>query len=194
MFSQPSFELNPIESLPRNISLVDGLSLQLRELRNDDRRRLEIFFSLCSAGAIYYRFLSPFHSFSDGLLNHLTSVDGSRHTALVLIQEEGDEEMIVAEGRYVAFEERPSVADIAFLVIDNLQRRGIATLLIRELKKIACSNGISHFSADILADNRPMLSLLRKVGNHRPGTVTSGVIHYEIPISCSNLHTLSDAA
>jgi ribosomal protein S18 acetylase RimI-like enzyme len=72
-------------------------------------------------------------------------------------------------------------------------RRGIATLLIRELAELACSNGVTHFSADVLADNRAMLSLLRKTGQPLSTTVNHGVIHYELPVAARE-NSLSEAA
>ncbi|HJZ67560.1 MAG TPA: GNAT family N-acetyltransferase [Blastocatellia bacterium] len=174
-----------LRRFPRDIRLRDGSKLRMRQLCFDDREPLAAFFARCSPEAIRYRFLSPMTSISDSLLDYLADIDGSRHVALILTQREADEEMIVAEGRYVVFDERPAVADIAFLVADEMRRRGIATLLIDELISIACGNGVTHFSVDVLADNRAMLSLLRKTGLARSGTISSGVIHFETPILCS---------
>ena len=75
------------------------------------------------------------------MLDYLTDCDGSRHVGLGVTQQEGNEELIIAEGRYVILAERPAMAEIALLVADQMRRRGIATLLIRELIEIACRNG-----------------------------------------------------
>jgi len=176
---------SPLGRFPRNIRLRDSSNLRLRQLYSGDRELLRTFFARCSPEAIRYRFLSSMTSISDSLLDHLTDIDGSQHAALIVTQREADEEMIVAEGRYVIFDERPAVADVAFLVADEMRRLGIATLLIDELITIACDNGVTHFSVDVLADNTAMLSLLRKTGLAQSGTISSGVIHFETPIPCS---------
>lgn len=173
----------PLRLFPRDIRLRDGRQLRLRLLGSGDRELLRAFFARCSAEAIRYRFLSPMNSIPHTLVDYLADSDGSRHVALILTQREAGEEMIVAEGRYVVFNERPVIADIAFLVADEFRRRGIATLLIDELIPIACRNGVTHLSADVLADNNAMISLLRRTGLALSGKISSGVIHFEMPIT-----------
>jgi len=184
----------PPARFPRDIRLRDGSELRLRELRPGDRERLKAFFARCSPEAIRYRFMSSIHSLSDGLLNYLVDIDGIRHKALVLTRGEGDGETILAEGRYAALKERPSVVDVAFLVADDMRRRGIATLLLHELTELARRNGATHFSADVLADNWGMLSLLRKKGPSPSGKISSGVIHFEIPITHDEARPMPDVA
>lgn len=189
----PNYVARHTARFPREIRLRDGSKLWLHQLHSGDREKLKAFFARCSPEAIRYRFMSSIKAVSDSLLDYLADPDGSRHVALIAAQGEGDDERIVAEGRYVIFKEQPDAADIALLVVDEMQRRGIATLLIRELAKLACSNGVTHFSADVLADNRAMLSLLRKTGHPLSTTVSHGVIHYELPIAVRE-NRLSEAA
>jgi GNAT superfamily N-acetyltransferase len=119
---------------------------------------------------------------SEALLRYFSEADGSRHVALILTRQQADEENIVAEGRYVTLPDRADTADIAFLVVDEMQRRGIATLLIQKLMEIAARNSIARFSADVLADNWAMVSLIRKTARSVSATVSSGVIHFDIPV------------
>jgi len=179
--------------LPREIRLLDGSKLQLRRLDSRDREGLKAFFARCSREAIRYRFMSSIKGLSDSLLDYLANPDGSRHVALIAAQGEGGDERIVAEGRYVIFKQEPDAADISLLVMDEMQRRNIATQLIRELAKIACSNGLTCFKADVLADNRAMLSLLRKTGHPLSTTISQGVLHYELSIAVLE-NALSEAA
>jgi GNAT superfamily N-acetyltransferase len=179
---------------PRDIRLRDGSELRLRELRSGDRELLKAFFDSCSPKAIYYRFLSPIRSLSDELLDTLTDADGSRHAALIMTWGERGDEMIVAEARYIVLKEQPEAADVAFLVADDMRRRGIATILMQELMEIASRNGVTCFSADILAENWAMLSLLRKTGLSGSGRINHGVIHFEIPIPCGEAHAMPEVA
>ena len=183
---QLEYDLGPrqLVRFPRDIRLRDGSKVRLHELRSRDRERLKGFFAGCSPEAIRYRFLSSIKGPSDSLLDYLADADGSHHFALIATHGQGDEEKIVAEGRYVTFKDRPYSAEIALLVLGEMQRRGIATLLIRELMEIGCSRGVTRFSADVLADNRAILSLLRKMGHPLSATVSQGVIHLEFPIAC----------
>ena len=168
--------------IDKQIRLRDGSTLWLRELHRGNREKLQAFFSRCSPEAIRYRFMSSIRVLSGSLLDYLADPDGSRHVALIVTQQDGENERIVAEGRYVALKEQPDAADIALLVADDMQRRGIATQLIRELNEIAWSHGVTHFRADVLADNRAMVSLLRKFYRPVSTTVNFGVIHYELAI------------
>lgn len=178
----------------REIILPDGLQLRLRELRPDDRARLQRFLTRCSAESIRTRFFRPINEFPDALLDQLMTTDGRRHLALIVTQGEGENEEIVAEGRAVSDQERPQVADVAFLVQDELQRRGIATRLLRELTALACRSGFTHFSADVLADNRAMIALIRKTGRRLSSTISYGVIHFEIPLTCGDAAALPRVA
>jgi GNAT superfamily N-acetyltransferase len=119
---------------------------------------------------------------SDSLLSRLTEADGERHVGLIVTQGHADDERIVGEGRYVVFNEQNDAAEIALLVADDLQRRGIATILIHYLTEIACRKGVTRFIASVLANNQAMLSLLGKTGQRLSGAVSSGVLHFEIPV------------
>ena len=177
----------------KEIRLRDSSKLRLRDLHRGNREKLKAFFSACSPEAIRSRFMSSIKVLSDSLLDYLANPDGSRHVALILAQQEGEDERIVAEGRYVVLKEQPDVANIAVLVVDDMHRRGIATLLIHELTEIALSNGVTRFSADVLADNRAMISLLRKTYRPVSTTINYGVIHYELSIA-GRENRLSEAA
>jgi RimJ/RimL family protein N-acetyltransferase len=178
----------------REFILPDGLKLRLRELRPDDRARLQRFLARCSAESIRTRFFRPINEFPDALLDQLLTVEGQRRLALIVTRGEGDNEEIVAEGRAVVSQKRPQIADVAFLVQDELQRRGIATRLLRELTTLACRRGLTHFSADVLADNRAMLALIRKTGRRLASTISYGVIHFEIPLTCGDAAALPRVA
>src|SRR5262249_36133922 len=90
-------------------------------------------------GAIRFRFMCSIKVPSDSLLNYLAEADGTRHVALIVTQQLGNGERIVGEGRYAVFSERRGAADIALLVLDELQHRRIGALLISRLMQIACS-------------------------------------------------------
>jgi GNAT superfamily N-acetyltransferase len=176
------------------IRLRNPSTLRLRNLRIDDRERLRAFFASCSEEAIRFRFMSSIKAPSDSLLDYLSDVDGYQHVALIVTREFAACETIVAEGRYVMLREQPNSADIAFIVLDEMQRRGIGTLLLQQLSEIASRNGVGYFSADVLADNLPMLSLIRKTTIPSSRIVGSGVIHFEIPVNTLKLHPLPAAA
>jgi len=178
---------NPEESFSRDILLRDGSMLRLRALRAEDREGLNALFTRCSPETIRYRFLNLIKELSDSLLDQLTAVDGYRHVALVVTQGEGAAERIVAVGRYHALNDRPETAEVSLLVEDAMQKRGIGTILLDVLAEIARNHQLISFRADVLADNRVMLSVFRKAGYGVAASVSYGVTHIEFPIARSEM-------
>ena len=170
-------------SFHREIRLPGGLSLQLRYLQRRDGVRLKEFLARCSVESIRSRFMSSTNPPPDSLFSYYAEADGSRHVALIVTEALGTDERVVAEGGFVVFNERPQAADVALLVADEFQRRGIGRVLILQLMEIACRKGVTLFSADVLPDNRAMLSLLRSTGQHLSATFGYGSIHFEISIT-----------
>jgi acetyl coenzyme A synthetase (ADP forming)-like protein len=171
------------ENLSRDVLLRDGALLRMRALLQTDREGLIALFNRCSPESRRYRFLRMITSLPDSLIDVLVNADGVRHTALVVTQGAGDDEKIVAVGRYFVLDDRPNVAEVSFLVEDALQRRGIGTILLDALAEIARAQGVTRFSADVLADNRLMLSVFRKAGYALTSNISYGVTHLEFPIS-----------
>src|SRR4026208_2090158 len=146
----------------RDVILRDGAVLRMRALRQSDREGLVALFNRCSPLTIRYRFLRLITSLPESLLDQLVTVDWARHVALVVVHGEEPDEQIVAVGRYFALDDRPKVAEVSFLVEAAMQRRGIGTVLLDCLAEIARRHEITRFAADVLADNRTMLSVFRK--------------------------------
>ena len=77
-------------------------------------------------------------------------------------------------------------ADTAFMVDEAHQGKGIATLLLEHLAAIATSNGIERFTAEVLAENRAMLSVFARAGWPLQRTYESGVIEVDFPIASTH--------
>ncbi len=176
-----------METTPLDIMLRDGSVLHMRPLIPEDREALLGLFNRCSPETRRYRFLRMIASLPDDMLDRLVIVDGRRHVALAVWFGEGDESRIVAVGRYHALSGSSTVAEVSFLVEDAMQRRGIGTVLLDTLAEIGRENGITRFSADVLADNRAMLSVFRKAGYAITSGIGYGVTHLEFPILRSEI-------
>lgn len=172
---------------PMDVLLRDGSVLRMRPLQTDDRQALLALFNRCSAESKRFRFLRMITSLPDSMLDQLVAVDGRQHVALVVVHGRDDQEQIVAVGRYHVIPERREVAEVSFLVEDSMQRKGIGTVLLDTLAEIARENGIDYFSADVLADNRLMLSVFRKAGYAITSGISYGVTHLEFPVSRSEV-------
>jgi GNAT superfamily N-acetyltransferase len=108
----------------------------------------------------YYRFFSPRRSLSEQEIDHFLHVDHVDRVALVAIH--GPE--IVAVARYDRDTANPGAAEVAFIVIDDFQRQGIAPRLLRHLATVARGNGMTHLVATVLPDNQPMLKVFAETG------------------------------
>jgi ribosomal protein S18 acetylase RimI-like enzyme len=142
--------------------LRDGRACEIRALRPDDEAAMQAAVSRSSPQSLYRRFMGAKHSFSDKERAFFLKVDFVNHVALVAVVTEGDRASIVGGGRYVVG--KPGTAEIAFAVIDGYQGQGIGAILLRHLAAIACQAGLKEFTAEVLADNTPMLKVFRKSG------------------------------
>lgn len=176
-----------MQNYPMDVLLRDGSVLRMRPLQPGDRDALIRLFNRCSPETKRFRFLRMITSLPDSMLDQLVAVDGRDNVALVVLQGKDEGEEIVAVGRYHQMPDRHEVAEVSFLVEDAMQRRGIGTVLLDTLAEIGRENGIHYFSADVLADNRTMLSVFRKAGYAITSGISYGVTHLEFPISRSEV-------
>jgi RimJ/RimL family protein N-acetyltransferase len=90
------------------------------------------------------------------------NVDFVNHVALVALIDEEGRSVIAGGGRYIAVQ--PGQAEVAFVVVDEYQGRGIGGALMRHLTSIACAAGLRTFIAEALSENTPMLRLFKTSG------------------------------
>jgi GNAT superfamily N-acetyltransferase len=141
------------------IVLDYGTQVVIRSICPADAGALLRFHATLSSTSIQQRYFYPHTDLGSDEVAHLTQVDGVDRVALVV---EKDEELI-AVGRYERLTE-PRAAEVAFVVADAYQHHGLATMLFSHLVKAARSVGITRFVAEVLAANRPMLSVFREAG------------------------------
>jgi RimJ/RimL family protein N-acetyltransferase len=134
--------------------------LVIRPIRPSDKAGLSAGLTSLSELSRHRRFLSPKVRFTSAELRYLTELDGHDHAALVAHLVDGTG---VGVARYVRMPGEPRSADVAIVVADAMQRRGLGSLMADELAAIAAENGIHRFSADILSDNVPAQRLLARL-------------------------------
>ena len=155
--------------------------MHLRPITPDDRDRLAQAFTLLSPRSRYLRFHHPLSQLSDEHLRYLTEVDGRDHAALVAEDADRPEHPGIAVARYIRIDDEPEVAEAAITVIDEYQGRGVGTLMLRHLARVAGRNGVHHLRNYVLADNRPMLDALDAVGGQRHDE-GGGVYRIDVPL------------
>jgi GNAT superfamily N-acetyltransferase len=128
----------------------------------DETMEREFFYSL-SDESVYYRFFNRIKSLPHEKLQPLVNIDYRDEMAIVALKGEPGMEYMVGIGRFMVSSET-NIAEAAFLVHDDWQRRGIGTFLLRKLIGIALEMGIKGFSAEVLAENKKMMYVFHKSG------------------------------
>jgi len=162
-----------------DILLRDGSSLHLRPIKPDDVNALLEFHKRLSPRSVYFRFFSPLPELSEERARELTSVD--YHDTFALIGELGGR--LVGVARYYRAEKAPDRAEVAFLIEDALQGRGIATRMLERLAEIAREKGITTFDAYVLGDNRKMMDVFMHTGFAVERRLDGGVFQVAFPIT-----------
>jgi acyl-CoA synthetase (NDP forming)/GNAT superfamily N-acetyltransferase len=154
-----------------DVVLSDGGTVHVRPIRSDDDARLESLHSRLSAETVYLRFFSPMPRLSPELVQRFVNVDYEDRMALVAVL--GDELISVAR-----YDRLPGTrdAEVAFVVDDAHQGRGVATLLLEHLALAARENGIERFVAETLPQNRRMLDVFRSAGFGDERSFGDGVV------------------
>jgi len=169
----------------RVIDLREGSKVHLRPITPEDEPLLHEAVSAMSERTVYFRFFSPIKRMSDALAHRLAVVDYNDRFALVATTHRpGSKERIVGVARYDRARDT-DMAEVAVAVIDEFQRRGLGSVLLAELARVARQHGIRTFQLIVLPENREMLALLRKMGWIHQAKLVGGV--YEIAFDLPDL-------
>jgi acyl-CoA synthetase (NDP forming)/RimJ/RimL family protein N-acetyltransferase len=159
-----------------DVLLADGGVAHLRPIRPSDAERLVAFYDRVSPESKYLRFFAPYPRLSDRDVKRFTDVDHVDRVAFILTL--GDE--MIAVGRYDRVED--DHAEVAFLIEDAHQGRGIAQLLLEHLAQAARERGISRFVAEVLPENRRMAKVFADAGYRVTKGIEDGALAVEFPI------------
>lgn len=152
--------------------LDDGTSIGFRPIHPTDVSGMKDLFYKLSEETLYYRFLSHAKQLSQHEIQDFVYVDHRSEVAIVGAVPEAHGEEIIAIGRYY-LDSKLNRAEIAFVVQDQWQNRGIGTFLFRYLTSIAKRQGIGGFTAEVLRENKAMQAVLRKCN----GCTVVGELH-----------------
>jgi CRP-like cAMP-binding protein len=161
---------------PLPLQMRDGSWYYLRPVLPGDSERTTNGPVEFSGETLYRRFQSP-RTPTKSLMTYLFEVDYVHH--FVWVMTDGPEGPVVADARFVREENDPAVAEVAFIVGDDYQGRGIGTVLMEALVVAANFTGVQRFTARVLTDNHAMRAILDRYGAvwHRDdlGVVTTVV-------------------
>ena len=156
-------DLKALGAFDRTVTLPGG-RIRLRPIRPDDAPRLVELYDRLSQHSAYQRFFTVMQRLPPDWARFLAAVDHRRRFALVAEDAGVPEPTLVGVARYEPWPDDETV-ELAVVVQDSWQGRGLGTLLLQDLMHAAELNGIRRFRAYVLAENRRMLHLLSRHGD-----------------------------
>jgi GNAT superfamily N-acetyltransferase len=150
----------------RELILKDGRLLLIRSIRPDDKAALADAFRQLSKESVHSRFLSFKKGLGEVELAYLTELDFIQHVGLVAVLPEIDPGKIVGIARYIVIDQESAnlLAEVALVVVDQYQAKGIGTGLLKHIAIIAKKAGISMFEAYVLWENTHIRELFEHCG------------------------------
>jgi CRP-like cAMP-binding protein len=146
---------------PIRVQLRDGTELYLRPVLPGDSERTSDGSIEFSSETLYRRFQTP-RTPTNALMAYLFEVDYKHH--FVWVMTDGEDGPVIADARFVRDETDPVLAEVAFIVGDDYQGRGVGSFLMAALAVAARGDGVRRFSARVLSDNLAMRKILDRFG------------------------------
>ena len=165
--------------------LRDGHQILIRPISPEDSDELSAGMERLSPESRYRRFFTPASRLNASQLRYLTEVDHHDHEALVAVQPDTGHGIGVA--RFVRSAADAELAEVAVAVADSWHGRGVATALLGRLTERAREEGIRRFSAEILAENQPMLELIDDVGPVTMRHSGQGTVEVEVDLPAEGI-------
>lgn len=167
-----------------DVLLRDGGTARIRPITEADAERLVEFYEQVSDQSKYFRFFAPYPRLSDKDVRRFTHHDYVNRVGLAVVVRD----RFIATVRYDRIDPdgRPSStgtdAEVAFLVQDAHQGRGVASALLEHIAAVAQERGIRRFTAEVLPENRKMVKVFTDAGYTQKRSFADGVVHLEFDL------------
>ncbi|MCX4819856.1 GNAT family N-acetyltransferase [Streptomyces sp. NBC_01142] len=168
-----------------DVVLRDGGTARIRPITTEDAERLVSFYEQVSDESKYYRFFAPYPRLSAKDVHRFTHHDYVDRVGLAVMV--GGE--FIATVRYdrINAQGRPASApadeaEVAFLVQDAHQGRGVASTLLEHIAEVARERGIRRFAAEVLPANNKMIKVFRDAGYTQKRSFEDGSVHLTLDL------------
>jgi acetyl coenzyme A synthetase (ADP forming)-like protein len=162
-----------------DVALRDGTTVHVRPARPEDAPGLRKLFERLSEESRYLRFFSA--AVDVALVVHWASEIDQRRDGLVAVT--GPRERIIGHAGWEREADRPERAEVALVIDDEFQGRGLGTILLGQLVESARARGVELFVAEVLPGNHQMIQVFRDSGFEVRTRSLPGVLLVEIPTS-----------
>ncbi|MGB4855967.1 MAG: GNAT family N-acetyltransferase [Candidatus Dechloromonas phosphoritropha] len=161
-------------------TLRNGMEVCIRALRPDDGERIAEAFSNLDPESIYSRFFSFKRKLNEADYRLIREMDFDNRVALIVTHMVAGREVVIASSSYARCGD--DMAEVAFVVEEDMHGLGIARRLLMHLGRIARDRGISHFIAEVLVTNAAMLRVFSAVGWPMKKRIVDGTVHVTLSL------------
>jgi len=168
------------ESLETYKTTKTGFDIFLRPVKISDEPLLKDFFYALSDRSLYRRFISRRKDMPHELLQDFVVIDYTKDMVILAVSKEEERERILGVGQY-GIDEATHTAEVALVVRDDCQNRGIATEILSYLTFLAKKQGLHGFMADVLVENNIMRHVFEKMDFAIERRISAGV--YELRLN-----------
>jgi len=159
----------------QEVTLRDGARLRIRPILPEDGARLVALYGRLSPYTAYQRFFAVMDRLPEGWIHHFANVDYRRRMALVAERDLEWRPELIGVARYEVGDEADA-AEIAIVIQDYWQGRGLGPILLSEILRAGEANGIRRFRAHVLAENHRTLAILSRLTEIQQDKTEQGVI------------------
>ncbi len=183
--------ISGMENRSFSILLDSGEPVQLRPIRPHDAGRMRAGIAALSDHSRYLRFFNGSQTMPEHVVERLCDADGWKHIAWGAL-DLGSADQPAIGAVHAIRRGASSEAELALAVIDSWHGKGVARLLLTGVVADARAAGITHLTAETLAENRASRQLFRNLGGlsvHREGPVVS--YRFDIATAAQKLELLT---
>ena len=186
--ARPHLQMTPMDARDYSASetLRDGRAVTVRAIRASDKQAVLDAYHGLEARTIYLRLFSAQGEPDEQTLRAWTEVDFSRLVRLVVCLPRADgSEQIIGGASFASLDPGDPAADaeISFTIEEDFQGQGLGGKLLAHLARIARERGIRRFVAEVLPENRAMLSVFERSGLPMTRERGDGVVHVSLRLA-----------
>ncbi len=154
-------------------TVIPGVGkILVRPIRQGDTAMFEALFESMTPHSVYLRFFSFLRQLPPQMLQRFTDIDYDQEIALVALLTEGGRASMIGDAR-VVHTLKPGCAEFSVMVADQWQGKGVGACLLQHCLALAARRGFKNIHGIVLAENKNMLALGRKLDfaiRHVPGS------------------------
>ena len=164
-----------------------GCDISLRPVKISDEQHLKDFFYSLSDQSVQRRFMSQRKDMPHERLQDFVVIDYTNEMIILAVEKTEEEvEEVVGVGQY-GIDPKSHTAEVALVVRDDYQGKGVGTAVLSYLTELAQKEGLMGFTAEVLIENAPMMHLFEKMGFDIQRRTEEGVIELRMAFRGANV-------